>query len=123
MTLTTNRYGVVTPTARQLNGLAISTPIYLSLTTDQTKKVLNAFREAKTKQLLENGWDSSDTPPKTKVEEELGMNEENLRHSLFTRQGIPERLLVKLQRLTGVELVTREQIEETYSQWLDHLWS
>jgi hypothetical protein len=50
------------------------------------------------------------------------MNEESLRHVLFARQGIPERLVLKLQRLTGVYLVTREQIEDTYKQWLDYLY-
>ena len=31
--------------------------------------------EGKIKQLLENGWDSLDTPPTTKGAEEIGMNE------------------------------------------------
>ena len=50
------------------------------------------------------------------VEQELGMNEENLRHALFARNGIPERLALKLQAVTGVELVTKEQIEQTFQE-------
>jgi hypothetical protein len=61
--------------------------------------------------------------PLAPIEQELGMNEEALRQVLFARQGIPERLVFKLQRLTGVYLVTREQIEDTYKQWLDYLYS
>ena len=56
------------------------------------------------------------------IEEQLGVNDENLRTLLFGRNGIPERLLVKLQEITGVEVVTRKQIEETYSDWVDYLF-
>ena len=68
-------------------------------TRDQNKQLLNAFRTA----VQERG---------AAVEQELGMNEENLRHALFARNGIPERLALRLQAVTGVELVTKEQIEQ-----------
>ena len=57
------------------------------------------------------------------VEQELGMNEENLRHALFARNGIPERLALKLQAVTGVELVTKEQIEQTFQERITHLYN
>ncbi len=50
------------------------------------------------------------------------MNEENLRMLLFGRNGIQERLLVKLQDITGIEVVTRRQIEDTYSNWISYLF-
>jgi hypothetical protein len=133
--LVTNRYNQTTPTSLQDNGCAISTPFYINPTTDQTKQLLNAFRSVKQKELLDAGFnndpvvtpggivvETARTLPLAPIEQELGMNEESLRHVLFARQGIPERLVLKLQRLTGVYLVTREQIEDTYKQWLDYLY-
>ena len=109
MTLTRNRYQQVTPTAIHSNGVAVSVPIYIALTRDQNKQLLNAFRTA----VQERG---------EVVEQELGMNEENLRHALFARNGIPERLALRLQAVTGVELVTKEQIEQTFQEWVAHLY-
>ena len=132
--LVTNRYGAKTPTTIQENGCAISCPFYINPTQDQTKQLLNSFRNVRQRQLDELGFETNTTtpgglvietaknPPLTPIEEELGMNEESLRYALFTRQGIPERLVLKLQRLTGVYTVTREQIEETFRMWLDHLY-
>ena len=47
---------------------------------------------------------------------ELGVSEANLRHLLFARNGLPERLLLKLQDLTGLEMVSKQQIEDTHKQ-------
>ena len=131
-----NRYGQVSPTAVQSNGVAISVPFYISPTTDQLKQLLNAFRYIVSEQLMEmghktehqaaNGSISIETfvkPPITPIEQQLGCDEQNLRHALFTRTGIQERLIIKLQQLTGIELVSREQVEETYKLWLDNLYS
>ena len=107
--LTVNRYGKVSPTAIQTNGAAVSVPIYIAPTKEQNKALLNALRD------IAREGDNA-------VEERLGVNEENLRTLLFGRHGIPERLLVKLQEITGVEVVTRQQIEETYSDWVDYLF-
>jgi hypothetical protein len=134
--LVTNRYNQLTPTTIQANGCAISTPFYINPTTDQTKQLLNAFRTVKQKELLEAGLnnepvvtpggivvETAKTLPLAPIEQELGMNEDSLRHVLFARQGIPERLVLKLQRLTGVYVITREQIEDTFKQWCDYLYS
>ena len=108
-TLITNRYGNVTPTAIQANGAAISVPIYIAPTKEQNKSLLNTLRN------IAREGDNV-------VEEQLGVNEENLRMLLFGRNGIPERLLIKLQQIAGVEIVTRQQIEDTYSDWVDYLF-
>ena len=108
-TLTRNRYEQVKPTVIQSNGSSISTPIYIGLTTEQNKMLLNGFRTA----LQARG--------KT-VEEELGMNEENLRYALFGRNGVPERLVFRLQRLTNIQLITRAQVEATFGAWCDHVF-
>ena len=107
--LTVNRYGNVTPSAIQSNGVVVSTPIYVAPTKEQNKQILNAVRN-----VAREGTED--------IEEQLGINEEYLRHLLFSRNGIPERLLVKLQALTGIDVVTREDIEKTYTDWCDYLF-
>ena len=52
----------------------------------------------------------------TAVVSELDVSEANLRHLLFARNGLPERLLLKLQELTGLEMVSKQQIEEIHKQ-------
>ena len=54
----------------------------------------------------------------TAVVSELGVSEANLRHLLFERNGLPERLLLNLQDLTGLEIVSKQQIEDTHK--LEH---
>ena len=108
--LSVNRYRQVTPTTIQSNGVSISCPLYIGPTRDQLKSLLNGFRRA----VMERGQE---------VEDELGMTEENLKHVLFSRNGLPERLILKLQRITGIELVSREQIEATQRAWVAYLYS
>ena len=45
---------------------------------------------------------------------ELGVSEANLRHQLFARGGLPEWLLLKRQELIGLEMVSKQQIEDAY---------
>ena len=132
--LITNRYGQTTPTHIASNGCSIATPIYISPTTEQSKELLNAFREVVRRQRLEMGYtdapidhgsiqvQTATTPPQTDAEKAIGMNEETLRYALFQRSGIAERLILKLCEITGVELVSRKQIEENLKMWLDHLY-
>lgn len=108
-TLIKNRYHQLKPTSLQPNGVSVSTPIYIGLTTEQNKMLLNGFRRA----LEARGKDA---------EEELGMNEENLRHALFGRNGVPERLVLKLQKLTGIVLITKEQINDAFQAWSDYIF-
>jgi hypothetical protein len=110
MNLSTNRYNQTTPTAIQSSGATISVPIYIAPTRDQLKAILNGFRAA----VGSRGQ---------AVEAELGMDESALRTVLFSRNGLPERLILKLQRITGIELVNREQIEATQKAWVAHLFS
>ena len=134
MNLQTSRYGVVTPGAINDQGTLISCPLYISPSLDRRKELLNAFRSAKTGQLLEAGFGNTprqegslsvytaQSSPMTPIEAELGMNEESLRQMLFAKQGLSEKLLLKLQALTGVEVVTREEIEETTQLWINQIF-
>ena len=134
MNLQISRYNVVTPGAINDQGTLISCPVYISPSMDRRKELLNAFRTVKTKQLLEAGYSNQPrqegsisvhtavTPPQTPIEVELGTNEEALRMMLFNKQGLNEKFLLKLQRLTGCEVVTREEIEETTRLWIEHIY-
>lgn len=133
MELQTNRYNTTVPTCINELGTSISTPFYVSPTSDQKKALLNAFRSVKTKQLIEMGYQQmrtegslvvvdNKTAPQTPIELELGLNEENLRLMLFSRQGIQERLILQIQKLTGVTVFTKEEVLETFKLWLDHLF-
>ena len=134
MNLITNRYGVTTPTLILENGQSVSSPVYINLTTEVKKDILNRFREIKTRQQVEAGYNPVTTSksgvsvidntkaPLTPIEHELGMDEHNLRLSLFIRNGLPEVQVMKLQKATGLQLVTRQMIEQTQKLWLDHLF-
>ena len=110
MNLSVNRYNQTAPTAVQSNGATISVPIYIAPTREQLKAILNGFRAA----VSERG---------DAAVAELGMDEAALRTVLFSRNGLPERLILKLQCITGIELVSREQIEATQQAWVAHLFS
>ena len=45
--MTISRYGEVSPTEIHSSGIAVSTPIYITLTSDQWKALLNRFRQIK----------------------------------------------------------------------------
>ena len=135
MALTVSRYGEVSPREIHSTGIAVSTPIYITLTSDQRKALLNRFRQIKQEQLAATNYLVNDPGEASKqsdeqdaqatgltpVEDLLGMSEEHLRYALFSRNGIPERLVVKLQRITGLELVNRREIEATVPKLLNLL--
>ena len=134
MELITNRYSQVAPTAILPNGASLSVPVYVSLTTEQSKTILNAVREIIREQRLEMGHnpvresdygvtvETAVQLPQTPIEIEIGCDESNLRNQLFARQGISERFIVKLQKLTGLEFFTKEQLEEVQALWSNYLF-
>jgi len=50
------------------------------------------------------------------------MSEENLRVALFNRKGLPEKLVIRLQQLTGLEIVNADQIRATFEEWINSLF-
>ena len=133
MNLQINRYNIAVPTAVTDSGLTISTPFYISPTTDQRKQLLNEFRVIKNQQLLEMGYTNTTDngtlkvvdntkPPLTPIEQELGMDETNLRMAIFSRTGLQERVVMKLQKLTNSVVFSREDVEKTMKLWLDSLY-
>lgn len=116
-------------------GVTISTPIYFRISAEHSKFILNTFREKKRQQLLEMGITMSAQPVAgtslqvqtassvmSPVEHQLGMNEENLRLHLFSRQGINDKLLTKLQVVLGISLVSKEEVMEAATLWISHLY-
>ena len=84
-TLTTNRYGQVSPTLIEETGFGMSSPFYISLTPDQKKSLLNTFRQIKAEQHA----NSNENKPfqellGTPIEQALGMNEESLSISFLS---------------------------------------
>lgn len=133
MTLLVNRYGVTAPTQILESGISISTPIYIAIPVETAKTLINAFRVKKQKELLEMGYENhyqsnsvsvttNNLPKMCPIETEIGMDENALRATLFGRTGVSERLLLKLQSLVDLEIVSKEQIEDTQKQWLQHLF-
>lgn len=128
-----NRYGIATPTSFTQSGLAISCPIYITLTTEQSKALLNGFREVKRQQLQDIGYQDTRTSdglkvvtrgdvPQTAIERECGFTEDALRQIIFGRQGISERTVLTLQRLTGVQVVSKDEIKQAQELWLDNVY-
>ena len=126
------RDGLQTPNAVTDNGCVVSNPIYISPTTLDRKALLNTFREIKRQQLLE--MVHSDKPvsksgvqvidntkaPLAPIELEV-VPEEQLRLLLFSRGGIAEKFLLKLQKAVGLEVVTREDLIAAATEWINHL--
>ncbi len=137
MNLVTNRYNQITPTAITSDGVGVSCPVYLNLTADQSKALLNAFRDVVARQRIEMGFkdtptnstlgelavETTVTPPQTTAENELGMSVEALRYALFSKGGVAERLILKLQELTNLTFVTSSQVAEVQALWLSHIFS
>ena len=128
-----NRYQEPTPTSYTSSGLAISSPLYLSLTAEQAKSLLNGYRDVKRKQLMEMGFSESTSrnglqiidhtnAPITDIEKESGFSETALRTVIFGRSGIAERIVLKLQKLTGVYVVTRDELVAAQTAWIDALY-
>lgn len=134
MKLQYNRYYKATPSCLNEQGTLISVPIYVSPTMDGRKALLNGFRAVKQKQLIEMGYSqeprvegslsihTATSEPQTQIEYDLGTNEESLRMLLFAKQGLQDTLILKLQQLTGIEVVTKEEIAQAQELWLNHLY-
>ena len=129
MTLLTNRYNQITPSTRLDNGCVISTPVYVSITVEVAKQLLNSFRVLKQKELIQVSSPTESLNVIThhggvmaQCEQELGLSEEALRSVLYQKGGISEKIIVKLQNLTGIEVISPNQIIECNENWVNHLF-
>lgn len=95
------------------SGVRISLPCYIDITMTQRKEILNACRD------LCQATTITSTPPsmsgisvqttsnaQSEMESYIGMSLDVLRGVIFQRGGIEAGLLLRLQEVTGLELVT-----------------
>lgn len=100
------------------NGVRISLPCYIDLTTAQRKQLLNGVRDAcaavqTTTQSKTASGLTVETPTSAvnDVESYLGLSLDMLRNALFSRGGLTVDLALKLQSVTGIELVSVKDIK------------
>jgi hypothetical protein len=103
------------------SGTRICTPLYLDLTTTQRKELLNAVRSKAAEMDTVSTNTRSGIAVATsvgnlsKIESYLGVSLELLRSGLlFQRGGLAADLVLKLQSVTGVEVVSLKEIEAAY---------
>ena len=99
------------------SGVRICTPLFIDLTNSQRKQLLNAVREVSTKTNITETRTQSGIRVETNsgamnsVELYLGTSIDLLRSLLFTRGGLAVDLVLKLQEVTGLEMVSVKEIE------------
>ena len=96
-----------------VDGVRISTPVYIDLSTNQRKALLNGVREAVQAQPFVSTPDTysgisveTASNVQSDVETYLGVSLDVLRNVIFTRGGIECGLLLRLQAVTGINYVT-----------------
>jgi len=99
------------------NGVRICTPIYLDLTNAQRKELLNAVRTASSQTTTTKTNTQSGITVETNngslnaVEAYLGTSVDLLRSLLFQRGGLSVDLVLKIQQVSGLEIVSVKEIE------------
>jgi hypothetical protein len=99
------------------NGSRISSPVYIDLTTLERKALLNALRQVCTQTVATQVHSvsgitvESSSPRQAAVEVFLGCSIDVLRGVLFQRGGLPLDLILKIQAVSGYEVVTVKDIE------------
>ena len=101
-------------------------PVYIDITTNQRKELLNGVREAMTASPTQSTPTSlsgirvetvNGTAPD--IESYLGMTVDILRNVLFQRGGIEAGLLLRLQEVSGVTFVTDKDFQQAFKQRQD----
>ena len=108
------------------NGVRISLPCYVDLSTQQRKELLNGVREA-----IQNSLTISEPASLTgirvetvngtqsDVESYLGVSVEVLRSLLFQRGGIEVSLVLRLQEVTGITFITDKDFAAAFKSRQD----
>ena len=99
------------------DGVRISTPVYIDLTQVQRKSLLNAVRSkcnepapVRTPVTASGISVQSSASQQAEIESFLGVSVDVLRQVLFTRGGIDIALLLRLQAVSGLEVVSVKEI-------------
>ena len=108
------------------NGVRISLPCYVDLTNQQRKTILNALRSKIADQTVTSTPASAsgirvETTSNTEsdIESYIGMSMDVLRTVIFQRGGLEASLVLRLQEVSGVELVTDKDFTAAFKQRQD----
>ena len=101
-------------------GVRVSVPVYVDLTHNQRKEILNNLRSKATHREYTPHTASgistvTSVAPITDIESFIGMSIEVLRGVIFQRGGMPIDLVLRLQKAAGVEFVTEAQIKNAFT--------
>jgi hypothetical protein len=104
-----------------VDGVRISTPVYVDLSTNQRKELLNGVRSAVQSSVSVSTPDSASgirvetaNGTTSDVESYLGISMDVLRTVIFQRGGIECGLLLRLQEVTGIEYVAQKDFNAAF---------
>ena len=101
-------------------GVRVSVPVYVDLTHNQRKEILNNLRAKAayteyTPHTASGISTVTTVTPTTDIESFIGMSIEVLRGVIFQRGGMPVDLVLRLQTAAGVEFVNEAMIKKAFS--------
>jgi hypothetical protein len=103
------------------DGVRISTPTYIDLSQNQRKllfsgvrSAIEAHRSTSTPSTVSGIVVETAGAASSSVEQFLGITVNNLRSVIFSRGGVDITLVLKLQAVTGIEIVPVKEIEAAY---------
>jgi hypothetical protein len=106
-----------------VDGVRISTPVYVDLSVTQRKALLNGVREAVQAQPNVTQPESytgirveTASSAQSNVETYLGVSLDVLRTVIFQRGGIECGLLIRLQEVTGIEYVAHKDFAAAFKK-------
>ena len=104
-------------------GVRVSLPMYLDLPQQLRKEILNGIRNAihteapvKTPGSISGIRTQEAGTTQHAIEAYLGMSIDVLRNVLFTRGGQPIDMILRLQSVSGVEVITEKELKAVIKQ-------
>ena len=106
------------------NGTRVCIPLYIDITTSLRKEILNAIRELANTPIEATQQPDSITgisvvsysTHKPDIEAYLGMTIDNLRSVLFSRGGLEVSLALKLQQVSGLDVVSDKDFTAAFKE-------
>ena len=103
------------------NGVRISIPVYIDPPVTVRKEILNVLRSKATEPIATSNPDTmsgiqvvSYSTRQPEIEAYLGQTLDNLRNVLFSRGGLEISLVLKLQNVTGIDIVTDKELTTAF---------
>ena len=103
------------------NGVRISIPVYIDPPTTMRKEILNVLRTKATEPIATSNPNTmsgiqvvSYSTRQPEIEAYLGLSLDNLRNTLFSRGGLEVSLILKLQNVTGLDIVSDKELTTAF---------